>query len=109
MPRSFTIATIVDAALWMSTTVIGLAFALSGKIQQHRQWMTRSYAVAIVFLEVRVISGLGGWNDNVVIGETIIWVCLSLSLLFADIAIHWWDLRPTRPVAGKAILAVRSQ
>jgi hypothetical protein len=41
----------------MSTTVIGLAFALSGKIQQHRQWMTRSYAVAIVFLEVSPCSG----------------------------------------------------
>ena len=48
MWRSFTIATMVDALLWTLTTVIALAFALKGKIQQHRQWMTRSYAVAIV-------------------------------------------------------------
>lgn len=109
MPRSFTIATIVDASLWMLTTVIGLAFALNGKIQQHRQWMTRSYAVAIVFLEVRVVSGLGGWNNSVAINETIIWVCLALSLLFADIAIHWRDLWPTRPAVAKAIPTVRSQ
>jgi hypothetical protein len=109
MPRSFTIATVVDAAPWMSTTVIGLAFALNGKIQQHRQWMTRSYAVAIVFLEVRVISGLGGWNDNVVISETIIWVCPAFSLLFADVAIHWRDLQPARPIVEKAVLAVRPQ
>jgi uncharacterized membrane protein len=71
--RSFTIATIVDASLWMLTTAIALVFALNGKIQQHRQWMTRSYAVAIVFLESRVIAGLGGW-ENPVNGETIIWV-----------------------------------
>lgn len=109
MPRSFTIATIVDASLWMFTTAIAFGFALSGKIPQHRQWMTRSYAVAIVFLEVRVISGLGGWNNSVAINETIIWVCLALSLLLADIAIHWQDLWSARSVAAKAIPTVRSQ
>jgi uncharacterized membrane protein len=107
--RSFTIATVVDASLWILTTAIALAFALRGKIQQHRQWMTRSYAVAIVFLEVRVISGLGGWDSSSATTETIIWVCLALSLLFADIAIQWQDLRPARPVAAKATLAARAQ
>jgi uncharacterized membrane protein len=57
-PRSFSIATVVDAFLWMTTTAIALAFAMSRKIPQHRQWMTRSYAVAIVFLEVRVVGVL---------------------------------------------------
>jgi uncharacterized membrane protein len=107
--RSFTIATVVDASLWILTTAIALAFALRGKIQQHRQWMTRSYAVAIVFLEVRVISGLGGWDSSSATTETIIWVCLALSLLFADIAIQWQDLRPARPVVAKSILAARAQ
>lgn len=107
--RSFSIATAVDASLWMLTTAIALAFAMKRKIPQHRQWMTRSYAVAIVFLEVRVIGGLGGWDGNFAITETIVWVCVALSLLFADIAIQWQDLRPTRPVAAKAIPAVGSQ
>jgi len=93
----------------MLTTAIALGFALKGKIPQHGQWMTRSYAVAIVFLKVRVIGGLGGWDANVAITETIVWVCLALSLLFAGIAIQWQDLRPVRPVAAKAIAAVRSQ
>jgi uncharacterized membrane protein len=106
--RSFSIATAVDASLWMLTTAIGLGFAMKRKIPQHRQWMTRSYAVAIVFLEVRVIGGLGGWDGNFAITETIVWVCVALSLLFADIAIQWQDLRPTRPVAAKAIPAVGS-
>jgi hypothetical protein len=92
--RSFTIATIVDASLWVLTTSIALGFGLGRKIQQHRQWMTRSYAVAVVFLEVRVIYGLGGWND-LAIAETTIWVCLGLSLLIADIAIYWRDFWPT--------------
>jgi uncharacterized membrane protein len=100
-PRSFTIATVVDASLWMTTTAIALWFVRNRKIQQHRQWMTRSYAVAIVFLEVRVISGIGGWDNNSAITETIIWVCLAASLLLADIAIQWQELRPARAGVGK--------
>jgi hypothetical protein len=36
-----------------------------------------------VFLEVRVISGLGGWH-SFAITEMVLWVCLALSLLLAD-------------------------
>jgi len=55
-PRSFSIAAAADAALWMTTTGIAMAFILRGKVQEHRQWMTRSFAVALVFLEGRVIA-----------------------------------------------------
>ena len=51
-PRSFTMAAASDAGLLMLTTAIALFFVFRGNIQQHRQWMTRSYAVALVFLEV---------------------------------------------------------
>jgi hypothetical protein len=56
-PRSFSVAAAVDAALRTLTTGIALIFILKRKVQEHRQWMTRSFAVAIVFLEVRVIGG----------------------------------------------------
>jgi uncharacterized membrane protein len=59
-PRSFSVATAVDAGLLMITTGIALAFILQGKVQQHRQWMTRSFAVALVFVEVRVVAGVTG-------------------------------------------------
>jgi uncharacterized membrane protein len=107
--RSFSVATVVDAFLWMLTTAIALSFAMRGKIQQHRQWMTRSYAVAIVFLEVRVVSGLGGWDNSSTAMETTVWAGVALSLLFADIAIQWRELLPTRPVAAKAMPLVHSQ
>jgi uncharacterized membrane protein len=103
--RGFSIATVVDASIWMLTTLIALAFALKRKIPQHRQWMTRSYAVAIVFLEVRVVGGLGGWDASNTAMETIVWTCIALSLLFADIVIQWQDLRPVRPTP-KAIQAI---
>jgi len=101
-PRSFSIAGVVDAILLMLTTSIAFAFILRGKVQQHRQWMTRSFAVALVFLEVRVIGGLTGWDNNPAIVETIVWSCLAFSLLSADLVLQIQELRRMRPVPAKA-------
>jgi hypothetical protein len=98
-PRSFSIAATADAALLMLTTGIAFWFALRRKIAQHRQWMTRSYAVALVFLEVRVISGLGGWDNSLQATETIVWTCLIFAVPLADIVLQWQDFRRSKPVA----------
>jgi uncharacterized membrane protein YozB (DUF420 family) len=101
--RSFSAAAAVDAALWWLTTGIALVFILKGKVQQHRQWMTRSFAVALVFLEVRVILGVTGLEKlNGAFDETVVWICLAFSILFADAALQWQELRRTRPVPAKA-------
>jgi uncharacterized membrane protein len=95
-PRSFSIAAAVDAALWMITTGIALVFILKGKVQEHRQWMTRSFAVALVFLEGRVIGGVTGWeNLGVHASETIVWFCLAFSILSADLVLQWQQLEPS--------------
>ena len=95
-PRSFSVAAAVDAILWMATTGIAFAFILAGKVPAHRQWMVRSFAVALVFLEVRVIAGITGWEMIPGAIETIVWCCLAFSLLAADIAIQWQELRRLR-------------
>lgn len=97
-PRSFSVAAGVDAALLMITTGIAFAFIRAGKVQQHRQWMTRSFAVALVFLEVRVISGLGGWDASLTASETIVWICVGFSVLVGDIALQVQDSLRSRPV-----------
>ena len=97
--RSFTIAAVVDAALWMVTTSVAMIFILKGKVQEHQQWMTRSFAVALVFLEGRVIGGVTGWeNLGDRASETIVWVCLAASILAADLVLHWQKLGRPRPV-----------
>jgi uncharacterized membrane protein len=101
--RSFSIAAAVDAGLWMTTTAIALGFILAGKVQQHRQWMTRSFGVALVFLEVRVISGVTGWDKlGPRVIETVVWCCLAFAVLSADIVLQWQELRRTRPALPKA-------
>jgi uncharacterized membrane protein YozB (DUF420 family) len=99
VPRSFSIAAAVDAPLWMVTTGIAMVFILKGKVQEHRQWMTRSFAVALVFLEVRVIGGVTGWeNLGEHANETIVWACLAFSILSADLALQWQGPGRSRPV-----------
>jgi hypothetical protein len=63
--------------------------------------MTRSFAVALVFLEVRVIGGIFRLDDVPGAIETIVWSCVAFSLLFADIVLQWQEIRRTRPVARK--------
>jgi uncharacterized membrane protein len=101
-PRSFSVAGLVDAILLIMTTAIAFAFILNGKVQQHRQWMTRSFAVALVFLEVRVVQGVTGWeNLGIAATETIVWSCLAFSILSADMVLQVQELRRSRPVAAR--------
>lgn len=95
-PRSFTVLGVVDAALLLATTLIGFVFAYKRKIAQHRQWMIRSYAVALVFIEARFILGVTGWGQlGVEMAQAVIWSCLALSILLADLANHWLEIRAT--------------
>jgi uncharacterized membrane protein len=94
--RSFTVLTAVNAALLMTTTAVAFLFALRGRITRHREWMTRSYAVALVFFEGRFVTGVTGWETSDAATQTATWVCLALSLLLADLAIHWQELGLSR-------------
>jgi hypothetical protein len=96
-PRSFTVETIIQASLLMITTAIGFAFALKRMIPQHRQWMTRSYAAALTFFEIRLILGVMGWDDDPVIVETVVWSCTASAILIGDIANQIYELRSMRP------------
>lgn len=99
-PRSFSLAASVQAIAWFLTTAIALTFILKGKVQQHRQWMTRSFAVALVFLEVRVVAGLGGWDHPPTI-ETVVWICNVFAILSADIVLQLQESWRSRAVLPK--------
>src|SRR6266496_4144383 len=103
--RSFSLAAVTDAILLMLTTGIAFGCILKGRVQQHRQWMTRSFAVAIVFLEVRVIGGLTGWDNNTRTIETIVWICVAFSVIAGDIAIQVQESLRSRPVAKAQVAA----
>jgi hypothetical protein len=82
----------VDAAMLMTTTLVAYLFAIRRRITQHRQWMTRSYAVALVFFEGRLLGGLLGLDSNVNATMAAIWACLALSMVFAELANSFHDI-----------------
>jgi hypothetical protein len=93
-PRSFTVLAIVDATMLMGATSLAFLFAFKRKIALHRQWATRSYAIALVFIGARFVLGITGWEAlGVEIVQAMIWSCLALSVVFADISIHWREIR----------------
>ena len=78
----------------ITATAIAFLFAYKRKIALHRQWMTRSYSVALVFIMGRFVMGVTGWELlSVEIVQAIIWSCLALSLLFADVANNWMEMK----------------
>lgn len=98
-PRSFTILAIVDAAMLMGTAALAFVFAYRRKIALHRQWATRSYAVALVFIGGRFVLGVTGLETHgVEIVQAVIWSCLALAVPAADVALNWKDLRAASTV-----------
>jgi len=77
--RSFTIETVIQSSTLMITTGLGVYFALKRKFTYHRQWMIRSYAVALTFLEIRLILGVFGLDQPLDwhILETVVWSCVA--------------------------------
>jgi hypothetical protein len=75
------------------TLKLTLLIALGILIAQHRQWMTRSYAIALVFIVNRFILGITGWELlGVEMVQAIIWACLAMAVLLGDVAIAWNDI-----------------
>src|SRR5918996_6529905 len=105
-PRSFTVLGVVDATMVMTATALAFLFAFKRKIALHRQWATRSYALALVFIAARFVMGITGWETlGVEIVQAIIWSCLALSVPLADVAINWKELRGTLTVPVKPPVA----
>ena len=55
---TLTMASIIQALGWLVTTATGLYCVRTGRIQQHREWMMRSYPFAMVFIVVRAINSI---------------------------------------------------
>jgi hypothetical protein len=85
---------------WLSTT--GLAFLAIKRtlIDQHKEWMIRSYVVTTAFVTFRILflilesAGVGSLNERLAIAS---WFCWAVPLLLTE---AW--------LQGRKILAVRA-
>ena len=108
-PLRLLIGTIGFGSTFMVTTAMGFMLARSGHIAEHQRWMTRSFAVALVFVEVRCadyLSWLGRLIDvpgNFLEAHSIsdLWMYVALSLTAAELILRYG--KPKSPhVAAKA-------
>ncbi len=92
---------------WVLTTGMALYTIRRRRIEQHRDWMLRSYIVTFAFVTFRLASTwLDGWIhvpvDSVAdeLDTTLAWACWAVPLLFAEPFIQ---LRSMRRQARAAI------
>jgi uncharacterized membrane protein len=104
--RSFSMAAATQAVSWITTTLVALVLIRQGKVEAHRRWMTRSFSVALIFLEVRVVLGVTGLeNLNGRFDETVVWACNVFALLAADFVLQVQEWTRSRSVQRLAKMA----
>jgi uncharacterized membrane protein len=84
--HSFTIATALDAGIWIFATTMALIMIRTKRVQQHRQWMIRSFACALIFLEVRTIMVFFQLPEPAV--EAVVWACVAAAFPIADLVLQ---------------------
>jgi hypothetical protein len=94
--------TIVQAGTWLTFTLISYRCIRRGDTRSHREWMMRSYAIVLNFLEGRVLMAIPAIGrhgmDSVVLVN---WGCFALTLVVMEVVIHWRQVVPAaRPGAA---------
>jgi hypothetical protein len=98
--HSFTIGTMLDAVIWMFATTMALAMILTGRMQQHRAWMIRSFACALIFMEVRLILVFFQMPENA--AEYVVWGCVAAAFPLADLVLQVDELRRQKSRTARA-------
>ncbi len=80
------------AFAWIVTASMAYISVRRKRIQQHKDWMIRSYVVTFGFVTFRFLDGLPfveNLGDFIETGPTTIWVSFAIPLLIAEICISW--------------------
>ena len=95
--RMFTLAISVQSGTWLIATLAAFLTARNRQIQQHREWMVRSYAVTFTFIATRFPRPIPAWRQMNTPTFAMEIVCMTfLAILISDIALHWHQLTARR-------------
>lgn len=102
VPGHFTYASglFMNAIIWAAATAMGLWARMRGRMQLHREWMLRSYVLALAFTAARIMLPLFRHYVEVPsdpladdIQGTVAWACWVIPLLMFDMGRSWSALR----------------
>lgn len=98
------LASIIQAGGWLLTTGTALYCVRTGQIQQHREWMIRSYPFAMVFVVVRFVTAIPAVAAAGMLGlATTVWSTIAVSCFLPSFLIEWQKL-----AAGRRVLKARA-
>jgi len=93
------LANVIQAFGWLTTTATALYCVRTGRIQQHREWMMRSYPFAMVFVVVRAILAIPAIARMGQLGiVTAVWSVIATACFLPSFVIAWQALAATRRV-----------
>ena len=88
------------AVAWSITTAMAYLAIRRRLIDQHREWMIRSYVVTLAFVVFRAIvavlsiAGVGSLPDRLALAS---WACWAVPLVLLEPCLQWRKLRPLKP------------
>ena len=90
-------AALIQALGWILATGTALYCVRTGKIQQHREWMIRSYPFAMVFVVDRAIVAIPAVARMGVLGlVATVWGCIAVACFLPSFLIEWEKLAASR-------------
>src|SRR4029077_20932234 len=94
---TLTMASVIQATGWLVTTATGLYCVRTGRIQQHREWMMRSYPFATVFIVVRTIHSIPAIARMGAPGlASVVWSVIATACFLPSFVIAWQALAASR-------------
>ena len=100
--------TAIQATTWMLFTVIAYRCIRRGEVRAHRQWMMRSYAIVLIFLEGRVLMAIPALArqgmDAVVLVN---WACFAVTLVAMEVLLHWQEISLAHSPTPRALGSTR--
>jgi uncharacterized membrane protein YozB (DUF420 family) len=98
-PPVLVMAVVIQSLDWLIATGVALFCIRTGRIQQHREWMMRSYPFAMVFVIVRVILAIPAIER---MGEvavvSVVWSVIAVACFLPSFLIAWVGVLAAKPV-----------
>jgi uncharacterized membrane protein YozB (DUF420 family) len=79
------------AVAWLTTTAMAFIAIRRKNVEQHKQWMIRSYVVTFAFVTFRLLNQvLGAWHvmTDDERASTLAWSCWAIPLLVTEVVIQ---------------------
>lgn len=109
-PPTLVMAATLQSAGWLLTTAVALYCVRAGNIQQHREWMIRSYPFAMVFVVARALFAIPAIQQLGEVGiVSVVWSMITAACFVPSLVLNWRKMFPPKlAVTAKRQQAVKA-